>query len=364
MNRDELLKKIEETVNSITSNLDLSGNQISELPPQIAEPQYLSILNLSNNQLKQLPPQIGQLQGLRSLDLSGNQLSQLPSEITRLQQLEYLDLSGNPELPISEDFLDRLKTKPAFLISYYFDNLKHSPSQIRRSIEFPPEYREAGISILSYFNHILNTKYPDMEIGVTIEQKDTLVILIIDTPDGQQEIIEQELDQYGLVIIDRLPPEEYLSDPMEALRLKQELDMAKMRVQHTKELLYTEREQNKIERERDNIRFNSLEERTKFLETMLSKEQSAKTELIRALTQQSSETSGITRQALDTIIKIVERGPTESDISTLEEELTTIKNNDSSLFQNVMGLLAKGAIQGASGNILFEILKNLATAIN
>lgn len=33
-------------------------------------------------------------------------------------------------------------------------------SKVERSIEFPPEYWGAGTSILSYFSHILNVKYP------------------------------------------------------------------------------------------------------------------------------------------------------------------------------------------------------------
>ena len=43
-------------------------------------------------------------------------------------------------------------------------------SGIKRSITFPPEFKEAGVAILSYFSHVLAVKYPDTNVGVTIEK--------------------------------------------------------------------------------------------------------------------------------------------------------------------------------------------------
>jgi internalin A len=81
--------------------LYLSSNQLTELPPAIAQLQNLQRLWLSSNQLTELPPAIAQLQNLQSLYLSSNQLTELPPAIAQLQNLQSLYLSSNQltELP-------------------------------------------------------------------------------------------------------------------------------------------------------------------------------------------------------------------------------------------------------------------------
>lgn len=64
---------------------------------------------------------------------------------------------------------------------------------INRSIEFPPEFHSAGIGILSYFGTVLREKYPDQEAKVKIEQDGHMVRMVIETEDGNKEIIEKAL---------------------------------------------------------------------------------------------------------------------------------------------------------------------------
>ncbi len=115
--------------------LSLPNQNISVLPPFIAELEHLEHLSLFNNQLASLPEEIEKLYGLESLclmknkftkmpksvveltnltwlDLSLNQLRTLPSEISKLDLLEVLNLSHNSleMLPIEIGELSCLKT--------------------------------------------------------------------------------------------------------------------------------------------------------------------------------------------------------------------------------------------------------------
>jgi hypothetical protein len=75
--------------------LDLSGHELTSLPPEITQLTNLQTLRLSVNRLTSLPPEITQLTNLQTLDLSINQLTSLPPEITQLTNLQTLDLSIN-----------------------------------------------------------------------------------------------------------------------------------------------------------------------------------------------------------------------------------------------------------------------------
>jgi internalin A len=75
--------------------LSLSHNHLTTLPEAIAQLSRLQSLNLWGNQLTTLPEAIGQLSGLQSLDLSANQLTTLPEAIGQLSGLQSLDLSAN-----------------------------------------------------------------------------------------------------------------------------------------------------------------------------------------------------------------------------------------------------------------------------
>lgn len=77
------------------TGLDLSYNQLSSLPAEIGQLQNLTELDLNRNQLTSLPAQTGQLQNLTTLSLGDNQLSSLPAEIGQLQNLTYLNLYDN-----------------------------------------------------------------------------------------------------------------------------------------------------------------------------------------------------------------------------------------------------------------------------
>ncbi len=88
--------------------VDLSRNELVFLPvgkENLNNLKSLSSLNLSNNQLAEIPSMVGNLSQLQSLDLSSNHLTDLPVSISRLEHLQFIKLSYNahinPELTVA-----------------------------------------------------------------------------------------------------------------------------------------------------------------------------------------------------------------------------------------------------------------------
>ncbi len=80
--------------------LDLSGNFLRSLPPELFSLSKLNELYLSGNQIKVLPPEIGCLTQLVGLFLSQNQIKELPNELGQLNNLKELDIRANPILQL------------------------------------------------------------------------------------------------------------------------------------------------------------------------------------------------------------------------------------------------------------------------
>ena len=136
--------------------------------------------------------------------------------------------------------------------------------RVERSIEFPPEYWEAGTSILSYFSRVLSVKYPNKKIKVRIEQEGLMLRMVIDTQTGEREEIEKTLEEYGLVVIGKMSLESFLSDPFEAMALKNKLEIADLELRQTRKLL-------DFMRDDSQQRIESLEEQVNKLHSIIEK---------------------------------------------------------------------------------------------
>jgi predicted nucleotide-binding protein len=91
--------------------LNLRDNKIAALPPALGDLTNLLVLDLANNRIQEIPAEIGRLENLAELYLGGNRISTLPHQFERLAKLETLGLMSNSlsSLPIELTKLGALK---------------------------------------------------------------------------------------------------------------------------------------------------------------------------------------------------------------------------------------------------------------
>lgn len=113
---------------------------------------------------------------------------------------------------------------------------------LNRCIEFPPEFRQAGLGILNYFGEVVREKYPDEGVKIKIEQDGSIVRMIVEAEDGSREIIEKALEEYELVVMGKMPPESLFDNRAKILELKNELRIAESRIESQRDLIEYQRQ--------------------------------------------------------------------------------------------------------------------------
>ena len=87
--------------------LNISYNNISEIPAAIEKLKFLRELNCSSNAITVIPPEIGHCHKLKLLKANGNRLKEIPKEIEGCRILEEIVLSEN-EMRILPDSIGTL----------------------------------------------------------------------------------------------------------------------------------------------------------------------------------------------------------------------------------------------------------------
>ncbi len=115
--------------------LILYSNALRMLPPEIATLQKLEILDLYDNHLRDLPLALASLQTLTRLDVGKNRLRNLPAPVTALVKLEKLYLYSNRIKKLSPDIanlknLKELRLGGGLRFWWNGNHLRHLPESI------------------------------------------------------------------------------------------------------------------------------------------------------------------------------------------------------------------------------------------
>ena len=126
--RDNQITEIPEEIAKLTNltQLDLSNNKITEIPEAIAKLTNLTQLYLRYNQITEIPEVIAKLTNLTQLYLSYNQITEIPEVIAKLTNLTQLDLSNNQ---ITEIPLEILNSKDIKKILSYLRQISTSETR-------------------------------------------------------------------------------------------------------------------------------------------------------------------------------------------------------------------------------------------
>jgi internalin A len=82
--------------------LDISGNPLESIPDVVTQILHLEKLILIRVELTEIPDAIAKLTNLTHLDLTGNKITEIPEPIAKLTNLTHLDLTGNKITEIPE----------------------------------------------------------------------------------------------------------------------------------------------------------------------------------------------------------------------------------------------------------------------
>jgi uncharacterized protein YjbI with pentapeptide repeats len=171
---------------------------------------------------------------LRNADLTATNLSGANLCHVKLSGVNF-EAANFEKIKIDKDTIVDLPQKIVEEFGHTFFVLGYEP--IVRSIEFPPEYHKAGMTLLQNFGDVLRSKYPERKTKIRLEQEGLKVTMVVETLEGEKETVENALIDYGLVVSGKMPPEQFTDDPNLILEIKNELNYARARIESQRELI-------------------------------------------------------------------------------------------------------------------------------
>jgi uncharacterized protein YjbI with pentapeptide repeats len=156
------------------------------------------------------------LHGVRGLDTCRHQA---PS----LLDVETCTCSGS----LPADFLRGCGWSDARVASLA-GRLQEPPASacIERSLALPTAYQQGGLSLLTSVSAVLRQQHPDIPIHCRLAHSGPMIRLLVDTPRGARETVEQTLQAYGGMVAEHQSPAVWPVDPIQVHHLRQYLEGA------------------------------------------------------------------------------------------------------------------------------------------
>ncbi|XP_076875237.1 erbin isoform X2 [Brachyhypopomus gauderio] len=159
------LEQVPKEVFSFEKTLEelyLDANQIEELPKQLFNCQLLHRLSLPDNDLSVLPPAIANLVNLRELDVSKNSIQEFPENIKNCKVLAVVEASVNPISKLPEGFTQLLSLTQLYLNDAFLEFLPASFGRLTKLQIL--ELRENQLKMLPKSMHKL-TQLERLDLG-------------------------------------------------------------------------------------------------------------------------------------------------------------------------------------------------------
>lgn len=241
-------------------------------------------------------------------------------------------------------------------------NEEKTEPTIIRSIEFEPEYYQAGLGILNYFGTVVREKYPEGNAKVKIEQNGYSVTMTIETEDGEKETIEKLLQNYELVVIGEKAPDTLFDSKLQIIDLKHELGIAKVRIETQKELILCKHEEVKNLTSLFKHKLNNSSVINMELSPNINIDMKQSTELFitKDISEISSNLEKVINNCNDNMIKTY-LSDVNNEVHKISNEEDKNKVKESSALTKIKGLVEDANKTGSSLN---TFLNNVSNGVN
>lgn len=217
------------------------------------------------------------------------------------------------------------------------------------TFDIDDEYRSPTTSILSFFQEVLITKFPELNPEVSVSQKKNSIQLLVEINSNNTEVIENEFIEYGKVVLGEQLPSEYFEDRAKVMQLETRLELTRLELKQAVEL-------RSLEKENFVSQIGLLSDQLQYMQSIFN----SKSDSISIFEELAKNQNKIVINALATIQKVVENGLENTDENLVLNELAKVKNEDPKIIDALKDYILKGAIQGASGNYLYSWLQVLS----